>query len=60
MLWGSKAQQRIHLINNPTSHLILTAAHPSPFSAFKGFFGCKHFSKCNTFLENNNLQPIVW
>ncbi|MEO1938973.1 MAG: uracil-DNA glycosylase, partial [Candidatus Thioglobus sp.] len=41
-------------------HLVLTAAHPSPFSAHKGFFGCKHFSQTNDYLKMHNLQPIDW
>ena len=59
MLWGNHANSFLPLLNNP-NHLILQAAHPSPFSAYNGFFGCKHFSKCNEFLSNHNLQPIDW
>lgn len=59
MLWGNHAKSFIPLLNNP-HHLILQAAHPSPFSAYNGFFGCKHFSKCNEFLTKNNLEPIDW
>lgn len=60
MLWGAKAKG--HLVDRklPESHLKLTAPHPSPFSAYSGFFGCKHFSKANEFLLNNNLEPITW
>ena len=59
MLWGNHAKSFIPLLNNP-NHLILTASHPSPFSAHSGFFGCKHFSKCNDFLISNGLTPINW
>lgn len=59
MMWGNHAKTFLPLLNNP-KHCILTSAHPSPFSAYNGFFGCKHFSKCNEFLKNNNLTPINW
>ena len=59
MLWGNNAKAKAPLITNPR-HLILTAPHPSPLSAFSGFFGCKHFSKCNEFLEKNGIEPIDW
>ena len=59
MLWGSPAQSKIPMLNNP-KHLILKAPHPSPLSAYRGFFGCKHFSQCNEFLVNNGLSPIDW
>mgnify|MGYP001201205247 FL=1 len=59
MLWGSYAQEKEKLIDN-TKHLILKAAHPSPFSANKGFFGCHHFSKANQYLIANNIDPIKW
>lgn len=59
MLWGSPAQKKIPMLNNP-KHLILTAPHPSPLSAYRGFFGCKHFSKCNEFLVKNSIDPIDW
>ena len=59
MLWGNHAKSFIPFLNNP-KHLILTANHPSPFSAYSGFFGCKHFSKCNKFLIDNGLSPIDW
>jgi len=59
MLWGSHARGLKHLID-PINHLILESSHPSPRSADKGFLGCRHFSKCNTFLTNNNLNPINW
>lgn len=59
MLWGSPAQRKIPMLTNP-KHLILKAPHPSPLSAYRGFFGCKHFSQCNEFLEKNGLEPIDW
>ncbi len=58
MLWGSFAQSFAPLIAK--QHLILKAPHPSPLSAYRGFFGCKHFSKCNQFLEQNGETPIDW
>ena len=59
MLWGKPAQMKKSMLNNP-KHLILEAPYPSPLSAYRGFFGCKHFSKCNEFLVNNGLSPIDW
>lgn len=59
MLWGANAREKAKLINNP-AHLILTAAHPSPLSAFNGFFGCKHFSKANEYLKKNGIEEIDW
>lgn len=59
MLWGKNARNKKSLITNP-KHLILEAAHPSPLSAYNGFFGCKHFSKTNNFLQLYNLSPIIW
>ncbi|MCU0423901.1 MAG: uracil-DNA glycosylase [Bacteroidia bacterium] len=59
ILWGRYAQQKASFI--PTDkHLVLTAAHPSPFSAYQGFFGCKHFSKTNDWLEKKGLSKIQW
>ena len=58
LLWGANAKSKRSLITNP-SHLILTAAHPSPYSAYNGFFGCRHFSKCNAFLQQHG-GPINW
>ena len=46
-------------LNNP-KHLVLKAPHPSPLSAYRGFFGCKHFSQCNEFLVKNGIEPIDW
>lgn len=60
LLWGKKAQQKETLISRDRGHFILTAAHPSPFSAHKGFFDCKHFSQVNTFLEKRCDTPIDW
>lgn len=59
MLWGNHAKSFLPLLNNP-NHLILTSAHPSPFAAYNGFFGNKHFSKCNDFLIQHNITPIDW
>ena len=59
MLWGKQAQSKIPMLTNP-KHLILKAPHPSPLSAYRGFFGCKHFSKANKFLEENGVEPINW
>ena len=59
LLWGAHAQQKAELID-ASKHLILTATHPSPFSAYKGFFGCKHFSKTNEYLKIHKLKPINW
>ena len=59
MLWGSQAQSKIPMLTNPR-HLILKAPHPSPLSAYRGFFGCRHFSRCNEFLRENNVTPIDW
>ncbi|MBQ7783552.1 MAG: uracil-DNA glycosylase [Oscillospiraceae bacterium] len=59
LLWGSNARTKKLLITNP-AHLILEAAHPSPLSAHNGFFGCRHFSKCNAFLEANGIEPVDW
>lgn len=59
MLWGAPAQSKIPMLTNP-KHLILKSVHPSPLSAYRGFFGCRHFSKCNEFLTSNGLTPIDW
>lgn len=58
-LWGRPAQQKKNMLKNP-KHLILEAPHPSPLSAYRGFFGCKHFSKANEFLKANGIDPIDW
>ena len=59
LLWGGPAGQKASMLNNP-KHLVLKAPHPSPLSAYRGFFGCRHFSKTNAFLEANGIQPIDW
>ncbi len=59
LLWGAPAQKKKKLLNNP-KHLILEAPHPSPLSVYRGFWGCKHFSKTNDFLVNNGIEPIDW
>jgi len=59
LLWGKFAQEKISLVDE-TKHLVLKAAHPSPFSADKGFFGCKHFSKTNAWLISKGIDPIDW
>ncbi len=59
LLWGKFAQEKQSLIDE-TKHFVLKAAHPSPFSADKGFFGCKHFSKTNELLMKQNKEPIDW
>ena len=59
MLWGRDARNKKSLIDS-SRHLILEAAHPSPLSAHNGFFGCKHFSKCNQYLETHGKEPILW
>jgi len=59
MLWGSYAQKKGAAIDRER-HLALQAPHPSPLSAHRGFFGCRHFSKANTWLQNQGLDPIKW
>ncbi|MBQ8982020.1 MAG: uracil-DNA glycosylase [Lachnospiraceae bacterium] len=59
LLWGKPAQQKASMLDNP-KHLILTAPHPSPLSAYRGFFGCKHFSKANEYLMQHGIEPIDW
>ena len=59
LLWGRNAQSKMNLITNP-NHLILKCAHPSPLSAYNGFYGCRHFSKTNNFLMKNGYKPIDW
>ncbi len=58
-LWGKPAQSKRSMLTNP-KHLVLTAPHPSPLSAHRGFFGCKHFSQANEFLKANGEEPIDW
>lgn len=59
MLWGKFAQNKMKLITGSNA-LVLTASHPSPFSANRGFFGCDHFIKCNGYLRNQGLEGINW
>ena len=59
LLWGRPAQSKIPMLTN-SKHLILKAPHPSPLSAYRGFFGCRHFSQANAFLEKNGIEPIDW
>lgn len=59
LLWGRPAQSKIPMLTNP-KHLILKAPHPSPLSAYRGFFGCRHFSQANAFLESHGVVPIDW
>ncbi len=58
-LWGNYAKEKARLITKKR-HLVLTAPHPSPLSARTGFFGCRHFSKCEEFLKQNNIEGIRW
>jgi uracil-DNA glycosylase len=59
LLWGRYAQAKEKIID-PSKHLVLKAAHPSPLSAYNGFFGCKHFSKSNDYLQKHGKTPIDW
>jgi uracil-DNA glycosylase len=59
MLWGSYAQKKAAFVDT-SKHLVLKAPHPSPLSAHGGFFGCRHFSQANAFLESRGLKPIDW
>ena len=59
LLWGAPAGRKKALITND-KHLVLTAPHPSPLSAYRGFFGCKHFSEANKYLMSQGLDPIDW
>ncbi len=59
LLWGKPAQSKIPMLTNP-KHMILKAPHPSPLSSYRGFFGCKHFSKANKFLIENGMDSIDW
>jgi uracil-DNA glycosylase len=59
MLWGSYAQKKASFVDT-SRHIVLKAPHPSPLSAHSGFFGCRHFSKANAFLESKGLPPIDW
>ena len=59
MLWGGFARSKRPMLTNP-KHLVLEAPHPSPLSAYRGFFGCRHFSKANQFLTENGVEPVDW
>ncbi len=59
IMWGANAKAKQPLITEPR-HAQLTAAHPSPYSAYNGFFGCRHFSRVNEFLTENGIEPIDW
>ncbi|MBR0164018.1 MAG: uracil-DNA glycosylase [Lachnospiraceae bacterium] len=59
MLWGRPAQEKETILDNP-AHLVLKAPHPSPLSAYRGFFGCKHFSRCNDFLTAHGVDAVDW
>ena len=59
LLWGNYAQRKAEFVD-ANRHLVLKAAHPSPFSAHNGFLGCRHFSQANAFLESKGLNPIDW
>lgn len=59
LLWGANARKKQALLNNP-KHLVLSSAHPSPLSAYNGFFGCGHFRACNEFLLSKGIKPINW
>lgn len=59
ILWGRPAQSKMSMLNNK-KHLIMQAPHPSPLSAYRGFFGCRHFSKANDFLISHHIEPIDW
>ena len=59
LLWGRPAQAKKKMLTNP-KHLVLEAPHPSPLSAYRGFFGCKHFSKANAFLQEHGVAPVDW
>jgi uracil-DNA glycosylase len=59
LLWGAPAARKSEMLDNP-KHLILKAPHPSPLSAYRGFFGCRHFSRANAFLEEHGVQPVDW
>lgn len=60
LLWGNFARAKKEFIENKERHLLLETVHPSPLSAYGGFFGCKHFSQTNAYLKANNLVEIVW
>ncbi|MDA9608564.1 uracil-DNA glycosylase [SAR86 cluster bacterium] len=59
ILWGNRAAKKANLIDS-SKNLILISAHPSPLSAYRGFFGCNHFSQCNNYLKQNSKKEIDW
>ena len=59
LLWGANAERKARIITNPI-HKKLITVHPSPLSAYRGFFGCRHFSKTNEILEQNGMSKIEW
>ncbi|WP_304335042.1 uracil-DNA glycosylase, partial [Conchiformibius steedae] len=59
MLWGGHAQRKAAFVDTQR-HLVLKAPHPSPLSAYRGFFGCRHFSQANAYLQQHGLTPINW
>jgi len=59
LLWGKKAEEKAKVVN-VSANLVLTAPHPSPLSAYRGFFGCSHFSKANNYLKESGRKPIAW
>ena len=59
LLWGSYAQKKGAIVDR-ARHLVLTAPHPSPLAAHRGFFGCRHFSRANDYLREHGLEPIDW
>jgi hypothetical protein len=59
ILWGSHAQKKCKCVD-PEKHLILKSVHPSPLSAYRGFFGCNHFIQCNEYLVQHGKKPICW
>lgn len=59
LLWGNNARSKAKFVTNPL-HKVLSTVHPSPLSAYRGFFGCRHFSQTNGFLKNHDMSPIDW
>lgn len=60
LLWGKSAEKKCQVLKDKSQHILLTAPHPSPLSAYHGFFGCKHFSKVNQILQKRGEHPIDW
>lgn len=59
ILWGSQARKKREMITNP-EHFVIESAHPSPFSAYSGFFGSRPFSRCNAYLQSKGIEPVDW